>query len=171
MDDEDFDLSPSVNANPNPSLRPSTSYERLRENLTNQGYRSGLHAGEDSTVQQGFKEGLSLLAPPLGLRVGRLRGRLQAIAMLLRKAKRFEEEAEAKKLLESVQGVWFLHRVELGDKFEKEVDLGEDEIVAVEGREGMEAQQWKREGRNPEEVMGELEEKLKTFLEKIPLRI
>lgn len=58
-------------------------WNKLDNDFTNAGYREGITAGKENSLQEGFDEGFATVGVPLGRGVGKLRGIASACIALL----------------------------------------------------------------------------------------
>ncbi|KAF8644672.1 hypothetical protein AX16_008332 [Volvariella volvacea WC 439] len=74
---------------PSPDATAEAEWSKLSNDFTNAGYREGITAGKEASVQEGFDQGFEAVGVPIGRRLGMLRGYASALLSWLTHAGRF----------------------------------------------------------------------------------
>ncbi|EGN98029.1 hypothetical protein SERLA73DRAFT_26694, partial [Serpula lacrymans var. lacrymans S7.3] len=69
--------------NANANIVRETEWSNISNEFTNAGYREGIVAGKESTLQEGFDAGFASVGVPLGRKLGNLRGVISAVLSVL----------------------------------------------------------------------------------------
>ncbi|QRW06579.1 hypothetical protein RhiLY_05578 [Ceratobasidium sp. AG-Ba] len=80
-------------------------WNKLSNDFTNAGYREGITAGKEASLQAGFDDGFASVGAPLGRRVGTLRGKANAALALCARLGSTHLEAELRDITRCLTGV------------------------------------------------------------------
>ncbi|TDL17704.1 hypothetical protein BD410DRAFT_729499 [Rickenella mellea] len=136
-------------------------WSRLSEHFVNAGYREGITAGKESTLQEGFDSGFSTVGAPLGREVGMLRGATAGLSSFLRSSRQvaLEEHERQAVILEVLDIENQLHRIQFSDIEPRDLEAEEhaqlhrqtgeeDTDVGAEIREEMDIEKLQKSFKN-----------------------
>ncbi|KIK78741.1 hypothetical protein PAXRUDRAFT_834464 [Paxillus rubicundulus Ve08.2h10] len=70
--------------NPQAEYAPEANWTKISTEFTNSGYREGIIAGKETSLQEGFDAGFADVGVPIGRELGNLRGAVSTIVSFLR---------------------------------------------------------------------------------------
>ncbi|KAG7098383.1 hypothetical protein E1B28_000341 [Marasmius oreades] len=97
--------------NPHPDSTRDAEWTKMSSEFTNAGYREGITAGKESTLQEGFDSGFAQVGAPIGREIGLLRGVASGLVSYLSTSKGLSDQdiqlVEAREIAAGLSGIRF----------------------------------------------------------------
>ncbi|GJJ15738.1 hypothetical protein Clacol_010016 [Clathrus columnatus] len=82
-------------------------WTKMDDGFTNAGYREGITAGKENSLQEGFDEGFAIVGAPLGQEIGKLRGITSACLSLSKSIQEHSVMMDCKDILRGLDNLHF----------------------------------------------------------------